>query len=163
MFRAALEALYPISLAAAYGYEGSPFWVREPSPLDTLTMRAAFDLRSSGSIACVTARAPRKFVRNTRSTASSRAVWAGPSEGSLMPALLTRMSRPPKPEVMVAGSSLNGRIVGNVDRKKAGIDPSAVSVVAAFSPAALLRAPTKTVTPVRPIWRDQIRCPCSLP
>src|SRR5580693_7697627 len=63
ILRAALEALYPISLAAAYGYKRSPFWVREPSPLDRLTMRAALDLRNSGSTACVTARAPRKLVR----------------------------------------------------------------------------------------------------
>jgi len=50
--------------------------------------------------ACMTANAPRKFVRKTRSTTSSRAVGTGPSEGSLMPALLTRMSSRPKPVVI---------------------------------------------------------------
>ena len=42
-------------------------------------MRPAGASRSSGSIACVTATAPRKFVRNTRSTASRLAVEGTPS------------------------------------------------------------------------------------
>ncbi len=39
IFNAALEVLYPRNFAPAKLHVGSPFIVREPSPLDTLTMR----------------------------------------------------------------------------------------------------------------------------
>jgi hypothetical protein len=44
--------------------------VSEPNPLETLTMRAAVDLRSSGKNACVTASTPKTFVSQMVRTSS---------------------------------------------------------------------------------------------
>src|ERR1700683_750799 len=52
------------------GEAGSEFIVSEPTPLDTLTMRAAGALRRIGSIAWVTARTPNTFVSHTTRTSS---------------------------------------------------------------------------------------------
>ena len=54
MFTAAFEPLYPRNLYCANSEVGSLLCVSEPSPLDTLTMRAEGDLRSNGSKACET-------------------------------------------------------------------------------------------------------------
>src|SRR5271156_1177480 len=48
-----------------HGEAGSAFLVSEPTPLDTLTIRAAGASRSSGSIAWVTARTPNTLVSHT--------------------------------------------------------------------------------------------------
>src|SRR6267142_3118682 len=59
-----------------YGKAGSAFVVREPTPLDTLTIRASEDLRSSGSMAWYTARTPNTLVSQTVRISSRDALLA---------------------------------------------------------------------------------------
>lgn len=73
--------------------------------LETLTMRPAGDWRSEGSMACLTESAPRKLVSPVRITASALAVLGGPSGGSAIPALLTRMSSLPWAFAMSAAAA----------------------------------------------------------
>src|SRR5262249_13593472 len=96
MFIAAFDAQYPNTFTWAYFQVGSPWLAIDPSSLETFTIRPASDFLNSGRTACVTATAPRKLVRSTRSTASRLVRLGGPARRSAMPALFTRASRLPK-------------------------------------------------------------------
>src|SRR5690606_29372895 len=65
MFRAALDELQASNPTWETGWERSEWRVREPSGLDMFTTRAPSDLRSSGSMALVTATVPNVFTSNT--------------------------------------------------------------------------------------------------
>src|ERR1700748_1199948 len=91
---------------AWYGEAGSAFAVSDPTPLDTLTMRASGDWRRSGSIPWQTGRDTNTLVSQTARTSSRDALLAcddaaysgEPRRRSVvfeMPALLTSRSRRP--------------------------------------------------------------------
>src|SRR3954453_15723348 len=85
----------------------------EPSPLLTLTIRAAGERASSGSIVVVTLITPNTLVSNTSRTAGSSTLpglWAARSPE--MPALLTRMySRPKRSSIQRAADRTLARSV----------------------------------------------------
>src|ERR1700761_1942543 len=60
----------------ASGWDGSLCAVIEPTSLETLTIRAAGERRSSGSMALVTATVPNTLISYT-ARMSSRSVWLG--------------------------------------------------------------------------------------
>ena len=64
------------------GWDGSLCAAIEPTSLDTLTMRAAGALRSSGSIALVTATTPKTLISYTARMSSSEVWLAGRVAGT---------------------------------------------------------------------------------
>ena len=131
------------------------------SSLDTLTMRPADERRSSGSIACVTASVPKKFVSKMRRTASMLTDDGGPSRASLLPALLTSTSSRPNSAPMrsAAASSVAGRFRSTSMKRAAS--PCECSAAAAASPSVVSRAPGSTSRPARAARAlVRARCPC---
>src|ERR1700759_3263214 len=70
-FMAVLDAEYPGPKIWRFGNEGSATLANEPAPLETLTIRAAGDSRSKGSIAWYTARVPNTLVSHMLRTSLS--------------------------------------------------------------------------------------------
>ena len=93
---------------------GSALRLREPNPLETLTMRPWPDFLSSGRKALVT--------RNTPNTLVSKVCWKASTvnseagiQSSAMPALFTRMSRRPWRRSNFGRGFLDARLRSDVD------------------------------------------------
>src|ERR1700751_2916187 len=139
----------------ASGCDGSLCAVIEPTSLETLTIRAAGERRSSGSIALVTATTPNTLISYT-ARMSSRSVWLGgyPRRETLaVPALLTRTSkRPNSASTQSAASWMDFWSVISSWTKSAAA-PSSRRARSASRPRSASRAPTSTVMSLAPSWR----------
>ena len=112
-----VDGLYTAPNIPRRGLFGSAFLVRDPEPLDTLTIRAAGASRRRGSMAWVTAMTPNTFVSNTARTSSSDATLGRPdcetsssdrpsAPACAMPALFTSTSRRPSSSRMCCAAAV---------------------------------------------------------